>query len=127
MIESLDDCTLADAYLRQLETNNPDLFWAFEEVLEICDSDPERAWQLTLTLIAKASNPKSLSYVAAGPLEDLLKNHGSVVIDRVEIAARRDPKFRLALCDVWGLSGDIYERAKIAVGSGSNYRWGDSA
>jgi hypothetical protein len=127
MAEPTDDCALADVYLRQHETNDPELFWAFEEVLEICISDPERAWQLTLTLIAKASNPKSLSYIAAGPLEDLLKNHGSAVIDRVEIAARRDSKFRLALCDVWGLSGDIYERAKIAVGSGSDHQWGSSA
>jgi len=90
MAESIDDCALADAYLRQHETNDPELFWAFEEVLEICIADQERAWRLTLTLIAKASNPKSLSYIAAGPLEDLLKNHGSTVIDRVEIAARRD-------------------------------------
>jgi hypothetical protein len=127
MAERPNDSALADAYLRQYETKDPDLFWAFEEVLEICASDRERAWQLTLTLIAKAPNPESLSYVAAGPLEDFLKNFGSAVIDRIETAARRDPKFRLALCDVWGLSGEIFERAKIAVGSGSNYQWGGSA
>ncbi len=127
MVESFDDCALAEAYLREHETNDRELFWAFEKVVEICRANPERGWQLTLTLIAKASNPKSLSYVAAGPLEDLLTKHGSAVIDRVEIAARRDPKFRLALSDVWGLSGDIYERAKNAVGSGSNYQWGNSA
>src|ERR1700724_2176028 len=93
-------------------------------------SDPERAWELTLSLVAKASNPRTLSYVAAGPMEDLLNNHGSAVIDRVEIAARRDSKFRLALCDVWGTSrvaGDIFDRVRIAKGAGSNYQWGGPA
>jgi hypothetical protein len=126
MVESFEDRALAEAYMRQHETNDRELFWAFEKVVEICRASPERGWQLTLALIAKASNPDSLSYVAAGPLEDLLTKHGSAVIDRVEIAARRDPKFRLALGDVWGLSGDIYERVKKAVGSGSNYQWGSS-
>ena len=122
-----DDGALADAYLEQYEAQDDDLSGAFDEVLEICFSDPERAWPLTLTLIAKASNPKALSYIAAGPLEDLLKNHGSAVIDRVEIAARRDPKFRLALCDVWGLSGDILERVRNAIGLGSRFQWNGSA
>jgi len=51
-------------------------------------------------LIADASDEKSLAYVAAGPLEDLLHKHGDVVIDRVELHARTDPKFRLALTGV---------------------------
>lgn len=118
-----DDTALAEAYLRHHDTKDPQLDWAFDEVLDIFDSDLERAWRLTLVLIEKASNPAALSYVAAGPLEDLLKHFGVAVIERVEEAARRDPKFRLALGDVWGLSGDILERAQIAVGSGSNYRW----
>jgi hypothetical protein len=130
MAQPPDDSALADAYLRHFESEDPDLFWAWEEVLEITDSDPERAWELTLSLVAKASNPRTLSYVAAGPMEDLLNNHGSAVIDRVEIAARRDSKFRLALCDVWGTSrvaGDIFDRVRIAKGAGSNYQWGGPA
>ena len=127
MSETTDDSRLADAYLREFETGDPDLSWAVDEVLEICFArDTERLWQLTLTLIAKAANPKSLSFIAAGPLEDLLTKQGDAVIERVEIAARRDPKFRLALCDVWGLSGTILARVKAAVGNGSNYQWPSS-
>jgi len=63
-------------------------------------------------------------------MEDLLRNHGSAVIDRVEIVACTNSKFRLALCDVWGTSrvaGDIFDRVRIAKGTGSDYKWSGPA
>ena len=38
-----------------------------------------------------------LAYVAAGPIEDLLVHHGAAFIERVEVAAGRDPIFRKML------------------------------
>jgi hypothetical protein len=73
-------------------------------------------------LIADASDEKSLAYAAAGPLEDLLHKHGDVVIDRVELHARTDPKFRLALTGVGG-RGVVFDRLRRAIGGGSNFRW----
>jgi hypothetical protein len=61
------------------------MFWAFDEVLDVCSSDPKRAWALTISLIATASNPRTLSDVSAGAREDLLKNYGSSIIDRLEL------------------------------------------
>jgi hypothetical protein len=130
LAQAQNNSSLVDAYLGHYETRDSALFWAFEEIGEITRTDPERGWDLTLRLIARAPNPMFLSYVAAGPLEELLTHHGSAVIDRVELAARRDPKFRLALCDVWGTSrvaGDIFDRVRRAVGSGSNFQWSSPA
>ena len=127
MDETTSESDLVDAYLKHFATRDDALFWAVTAVNELVGKDPERAWNLTLRLIDKAPNPESLSYVAAGPLEDLLNDHGGAVIDRVELHARRDPKFRLALSDVWGTSnapGDIFDRVLRAVGPGSNFRWG---
>jgi hypothetical protein len=61
MAQPPDDSALADAYLRHFESKDPDLLWAWEKVLGITESDPERAWELTLSLVAKASNPRTLS------------------------------------------------------------------
>jgi hypothetical protein len=51
-----------------------------------------------------------LANVAAGPLEDLLKREPDRFIDRVEIQARRDAKFRRCLTGVWGLPVSIRDR-----------------
>jgi hypothetical protein len=86
------------------------LFAAWEEVRETVWSRPEDGWALILELIEAAPDDRVLASVAAGPLEDLLKNQPDQFIDRVEIQARRDPKFRRCLTGVWGLSEKARDR-----------------
>jgi len=127
---TLDDSEIVDAYLKHFATRDDSLFWAVATIDEFARIDLERAWVLTLSLVDKAPDATCLAYVAAGPLEDLLNNFGSDIIDRVELHARRDPKFRLALSGVWGTfpgQGNTSERVRGAVGAGSNYRWGEAA
>jgi hypothetical protein len=93
-------------------------FWAYEEACELLDSDPERLWRITLLLIEHASDEVALAYVAAGPLEDMLAQHGPAFIQRVEALARRDSRFRLALSGVWGhtsFNRDVYERIQAVI------------
>lgn len=63
---------------------------------------PDVAWPIILSLIEHAPDDESLAFVAAGPLEDLIQRHGQRFSDRLEDQARRDPRFRQALGDVWG-------------------------
>jgi hypothetical protein len=77
-------------------------FWAFDAACDLLSSDPERLWDITLQLIAQAPDELTLSYVSAGPLEDILAHHGPVFIERIEALAKADPKFFDALCGVWG-------------------------
>lgn len=51
--------------------------------------------------------------VAAGPLEDLLAEHSGVLMDRVEHAARSDPRVILALAGVWQNSIDDEDWLRI--------------
>jgi hypothetical protein len=76
--------------------------WAFDEFLVLIRTDPEKAWDITLELVSRASDDATLGYVAAGPLEDLMCEHGPLLVDHAEERARRDPRFRKALKGVWG-------------------------
>jgi hypothetical protein len=111
-----DDSHLVDSYLKHFVTKDQSLDWAFDEFLDVMDADPERAWMLTMALIQRAPDAASISYVAAGPLEDILVKYGTQFIDRIETQSRRDPKFRQALCDVWGVPKQIADRVDKAVG-----------
>jgi hypothetical protein len=81
-----------------------ELLWAEERVEELVRERPSEGWALTYELLRAAPDDAALMYVAAGPLEDLLKEHGEHVIDDVITAARRDAKVRRALGGVWGRS-----------------------
>jgi len=55
---------------------------------------------------------KLLGVLAAGPLEDLLTYSGQIVLDQVDLLARRDSRFRLLLNGVWdsGINPSILAR-----------------
>lgn len=84
-------------------------FYAWEEVDDLVRRDPEAGWALILELVAAAPDDKLLANVAAGPLEDLLTRDPHGFIERVELEAHRDPKFRRCLTGVWGLPASIQE------------------
>ena len=93
-------------------------FWAFEEACNLLTSDPERLWRITLQLISRAPDELTLSYVAAGPLEDLLARQGLRFIARVELLANTDSKFLKALTGVWGhtrFEPEIHSRVKTVI------------
>jgi hypothetical protein len=100
------DEEIVAAYRRQFEAGgNSEDFWAFGDVLEQCGS-LERGVEITLKLINSADDELYLAYVAAGPLEDILKWHGSAAIPYIEGAATESDKVRQALAGVWLSSAD---------------------
>ncbi|HSW48094.1 MAG TPA: hypothetical protein VLG67_03340 [Candidatus Saccharimonadales bacterium] len=103
---------LVDSYLRLAEEQNEEDFWAFEEVDTLVREKPLEAQEVILKLIDKAPDDKTLAYVAAGPLEDLLARHGEKVIDWVEDNARKNSKFAIALACVWrnSIKEEIWQR-----------------
>jgi chorismate synthase len=74
---------------------------------------PEAAWRIFLAVwpLVK-SNDDALGLLAAGPLEDLIADHGARFIDRIEDLARRDIDFARLLGGVWQSStpDDIWRR-----------------
>ena len=75
---------------------------ATDRLRDAIRDDPEVAWSLIGQLVATASDDEDLDMIGAGPLEDLLCDHGPLFIDRVEKLAVSDRGFRRSLADVWG-------------------------
>ena len=94
------------------------LHWVWEAMKELVTREPETAWSILLEVIASARTDRALAYIAAGALEDLLCEHGSPFIERVESLAGKDPKFRQCLTGVWGrnrMTEDVIQRLDALV------------
>ena len=111
-----EDLILISGYLTNYSTGDKSYFWAYEEIVEMTSTDPERLWLLMLEMIRRTTDEETLAYIAAGPLEDLLKDHGNEFIERIENLARSDQRFRSALAGVWGLHGEICAHILKACG-----------
>ena len=92
------------------ESSDP-LFSAWDQVSDLVYRDPEAAWLLVLELVAAAPNDFVLANVSAGPLENLIcRSPGFDISDRIELQAKRDPKFCRCLTGVWGIPSALEER-----------------
>jgi hypothetical protein len=117
--EPVKDEELVAAYLRHFATRDDEHFWAWEGLQRYVRTDPVKAWELTLQLIAAAPDKKALGYIAAGPLEDLLYARGALFIDELERRARSYPKFLSALQMIAGpftKESDVSNRILRAAG-----------
>ena len=91
------------------------LWWSKQKFFDLEIDDPESIWAAILLIIEKTSEHRVIAGVAAGPLEDLIENHGAAWIDRIELEARRNPKFRHLLGGVWESSTpEIWSRVENA-------------
>jgi len=90
---------------------------AFDFVFSLMRESPEEGWQFLLEASRRELSPKRASMVAAGPLEDLLANHGSAIIQRLELEARQNLAFRNLLSGVWQnqTPSPIWARVKLAA------------
>src|SRR5579864_8917866 len=103
---------LASTYLRHYILKQQEDGWAIRELNTLVQDDPTEAWEVTRILVNTAPSDEALAYVAAGPLEELLHRHGSVLIDRIEEESRGNERLQLALSGVWGLDRDspVFDR-----------------
>jgi hypothetical protein len=93
--------------------------WASDLLFDAVTDDPETAWDLVVRLVAGAPDGDALGWVAAGPLEDILCEHGADFIDRVEALAGSDERFRRCLGGVQGenrMEPEVYARVRRALG-----------
>ncbi len=121
MIET-DDLALAATWIAlQYAKNNSQeheaKFWSFEEMARLQASDPERCWSIILKIFAQDQSDYLLANLAAGPLEDLLAQHGERFIERIETLARQEPRFRFATQMVWrnSISAPVWARLRKAA------------
>jgi hypothetical protein len=106
----------SDMVLR--ESRGEDHFWAFEKMSELSRSEPDLCWELILQILHTPHEDSVTEILAAGPLEDLLVQHGERVIDRVEEAAATDALMKDLLGGVWksSIPSPIWERVEACRG-----------
>lgn len=78
--------------------------------------DAQEAWEIILSINERPLSDEAVSYLAAGPLEDLLVYHGETFIERVEARAQQNPAFNRLLGGVWknAMSEDVWQRVQAA-------------
>lgn len=88
--------------------------WAPAELDDMVRDDPERAWPIILHLCEQSPNEEFESILAAGPMENLLSQHGPAFIERVELEAARNPRFNHLLGGVWRfeMTDDVWQRVQ---------------
>ena len=93
------------------------LFWAWQQLTDMCQKDPESAWNVIREIIVTDQSDRNLANIGAGPFEDLMGSHGAQFIDRVERCVKSDRAFRRMLGIVWKnrIADDVWARIqKIA-------------
>lgn len=93
-------------------------FWAFEEMSRIAFDEPQRALDIVVLSMERFARRRGTTFgkpamlrlndednflasLAAGPLEDVLVQHGTSVLDRVRRLAAENPQFAELLAGVW--------------------------
>lgn len=120
--QDLDRDAVIAGYIRHAvagPNDNTD-FWACDALnRSIIVAQAEEAWDLVVSLLRRAPD-EILGNIAAGPLEDLVRQHGVVLVDWIEGEARRDSRFRFALGGIWLRRGQLPAaiEARIVAASG---------
>jgi len=86
-----------DNVFEKADTN----FWAYEQLDELVKFAPELAFEVILALLSQTENEDVLENLAAGPFEDLIRIHGKNFIQRIEVEASENSKFKDLLSGVW--------------------------
>jgi len=88
-------------------------FWAHEDLAELCESKPRDAWEVIVALVGAANTEPLLEAIGAGPLQDLMTQHGEEYIAQVEKEAQENARFRRAMAGAWLDSDDTPVWAKF--------------
>lgn len=92
-------------------------WWAAERVMNWLHEDGhESLWSFILATYQRDISEQVIGNLAAGPLEDLLTERGEEYIGKIELLARRDPRFNHLLGGVWknAISEDVWMRVEKA-------------
>jgi len=108
------------------EREDQHLIWTFTLVDWLVAHDPGLAFDAVLTTLDLCTEPEQVAVLAAGPMEDLIHNHGATMIDRIVVAAEA-PRVQYMLSGVW--EGDtpalLWARIDAARRNGPSMDKGD--
>lgn len=106
----MNQAEIVEAYWKEYElrrsANRPDrlraddFFWAWEAVYEAGRDNPGKSLPLLVALADAAPDDAALAYLGAGPVEDLVNDHGERLIDAIESAAHEHLAFARTLSGI---------------------------
>ena len=76
-------------------------FWSSMLLDDLVENFPEEAFDVVLEIMKLDRSIPIVGAIAAGPIEDLLVRHGSLIITKVEQHAKASHKFASMLGGVW--------------------------
>jgi hypothetical protein len=103
---------------RQIRAAPKELSDISDQVMDMLQHNPERLWPVLLALIERAPTDEVRGFVAAGPLEDLIRWYPERFVDRVEAQTIRSRAFHEAMRGIWGweeLPDDVRDRLFAVV------------
>lgn len=101
--------------------------WTYALSDALCETHPDIAFDLVRDLIRICASPDDIALVAAGPLEDLIVQHGPDLIAAIEQEAAGSDRFRFALSGVWQRDANpfVWARVEAARANGPDLDAGD--
>ena len=104
-----------EAQERRVADSGDPLWWAVDRFFELMDAKPEDCWQAIVEITRRDLSEDLINVVGAGPLEDLIEEHGDKFIDQIEREAAQSPVFKKMLASVWdGGDSNVWSRVKRA-------------
>jgi hypothetical protein len=91
----MTDDEIVSGYVKHLDREQGDHFWAWEAITDLIDRDPEHAWRLVVAALSRCK-PGHEQFVGAGPLKELLIKHPRQFAERVARQLHDDARFAAA-------------------------------
>ncbi len=88
-------------------------WWAVSAVMDFhLEENHQAAWEFVTRSFERKMSDKAFAVLAAGALEDLLSDFGTLYIDRIEQLARKNSRFNHLLGGVWksSIADDVWDR-----------------
>jgi hypothetical protein len=106
-----------------------DVAWVSDLMYHLVHEAPHVALDCIVSAARQNLSAFQVSCIAAGELEDIIADHGPVVIERIEALAQTSARFRYMLSGVWTRgedpNGEIWQRVLRARTQGPDLDRGD--
>lgn len=91
--------------------------WALDAMDALRETNPHSFLHLVLEIFSYDSSPLVTGNLAAGPLEDVLAQHGRAIIDEIERLATKDDRIRTLFGHIWRnvIDEDVWQRIQRLV------------
>jgi hypothetical protein len=82
-------------------TGKPELEWSNDDLIDLANENPEAAWERIIQIIDLEASEQIITSLAGGPMEDLLAEHGTKFLNRIEALSGNNLVFARLIKQIW--------------------------